>query len=176
MAEQRASEEWVDWVDEQNRVLGAVPRSRMRREKLAHRATYIFIEDHEGRLYVQRRTTIKDYCPGMLDACCGGVVQAGEPWFPSALRELGEEMGIRDVPLQCWGLAWLADDSNQVWGGLYDCVYEGPLQLQAEEVEYVLRMAPAEILARADEFTPDSIAALQIWLARRASGQPVTEL
>ena len=54
-------EEWVDWVDEHNRVLMAVPRSRMRREHLCHRATYIFIEDGLGRLYVQRRTLSKDY-------------------------------------------------------------------------------------------------------------------
>lgn len=176
MAGEQVNEEWVDWVDEHNRVIGAVPRSRMRREQLAHRASYIFIEDHDGRLYVQRRTPIKDYCPGMLDACCGGVVQAGEPWYPSAVRELGEEMGIHDVPLRCWGLAWLADASNKVWGGLYDCVYEGPLTLQVEEVEYVLRMTPDEILARADEFTPDSIAALQVWLQRRASGEPVADI
>ena len=51
-------EEWVDWVDAQNRVLMAVPRSRMRREVLCHRATYIFIEDAQGRLYVQRRTQL----------------------------------------------------------------------------------------------------------------------
>ena len=43
-------EEWVDWVDEHNRVLMAVPRSRMRREHLCHRATYIFIEDGLARL------------------------------------------------------------------------------------------------------------------------------
>ena len=32
-----------------------------------------------------------------------------------------------------------------------------------EEVEYVLRLTVAEILARASEFTPDSIAAIRYW-------------
>ena len=33
-------EEWVDWVDAEDRVIEAVPRSRMRREGLRHRATF----------------------------------------------------------------------------------------------------------------------------------------
>lgn len=161
------SEEWVDWVNEANEVIAAVPRSRMRREHLRHRASYIVILDEEARLYVQRRTQSKDYCPGMLDACCGGVVQAGEAYLPSAYRELAEEMGIRGVSLIEHGLHRLGDDDCPVWGGLYSCHYMGPLQLQAEEVEYVLRLSAEEILARADEFTPDSLQALRIWLALR---------
>ncbi|MGL4205308.1 MAG: NUDIX hydrolase YfcD [Aeromonadaceae bacterium] len=160
-------EEWVDWVDVDDRVLEAVPRSRMRREGLRHRATYIVIEDQAGHLYVQRRTQSKDYCPGMLDACCGGVVQAGEEYEPSALRELDEEMGIRDVPLTSWGTFYHEDEQCRVWGGLYSCHYQGELTLQAEEVEYVLQMPVAEILARQQEFTPDSIQAIKVWLERR---------
>ncbi|GAA4498182.1 NUDIX hydrolase YfcD [Pseudaeromonas paramecii] len=158
------SEEWVDWVNEANEVIAAVPRSQMRREHLRHRASYIVILDEAERIYVQRRTQTKDYCPGMLDACCGGVVQAGEAYLPSAYRELEEEMGIRGVTLTEHGTHLLGDESCPVWGGLYSCHYQGPLQLQAEEVEYVLTMTPAQILARAEEFTPDSLQALQIWL------------
>ena len=165
--EQRANEEWVDWVDEQNRVISAVPRSRMRREHLPHRASYIFIEDHDGRLYVQRRTPIKDYCPGMLDACCGGVVQAGESYDLSALRELEEEMGIRGVSLTPWGTFYTEDHKGKVWGGIYSCCYEGPLCLQVEEVEYVELMTVEQILSRQQEFTADSIVALRHWLERR---------
>ncbi|MFC3912447.1 NUDIX hydrolase YfcD [Pseudaeromonas sharmana] len=163
-----SDEEWVDWVDGDNRVIMAVPRSRMRRERLPHRASYIFISDAGGLLYVQRRTQSKDYCPGMLDACCGGVVQATEPILASALRELEEEMGIRNIPLTSWGDAWLADTDNQVWGSLFSCQYEGQLVLQQSEVEYVVMMSEAEIMSRSAEFTPDSIAALRVWQQRRS--------
>ena len=163
-------EEWVDWVDEHNRVLMAVPRSRMRREHLCHRATYIFIEDGLGRLYVQRRTQSKDYCPGMLEACCGGVVQSGEEYDPSALRELAEEMGIRGVTLDSWGTFYCESHDNKVWGALYSCRYDGPLTLQTSEVEYVLLMSPEEIRAQTSAFMPDSVVAFEHWLARRAQG------
>ena len=163
-------EEWVDWVDEQNRVIAAVPRSQMRREHLPHRASYIFIIDSNSRLYVQRRTLTKDYCPGMLDACCGGVVQAGEAILPSALRELEEEMGIRDTELTAWGDAWLVNEQNRVWASLFSCHYDGELTLQQSEVDAVLMMSEQEIEQRAAEFTPDSIAALHIWQQRRERG------
>ena len=56
-------------------------------------------------------------------------------------------------------------------GGIYSCRYEGPLSLQAEEVEYVELMTAEQILARSEEFTPDSVVALRHWLERRkASG------
>jgi 8-oxo-dGTP pyrophosphatase MutT (NUDIX family) len=163
-----SQEEWVDWVDATNQVLMAVPRSRVRGEVLCHRATYIIIEDGQGRLYVQRRTLLKDYCPGMLDACCGGVVQTGEEYYPSALRELEEEMGIRGVALQSWGTFYSEHAHNKVWGALYSCHYEGELQLQASEVEYVLRMSLEEIWAQREAFMPDSLVALEQWQTRKS--------
>lgn len=161
------SEEWVDWVDEQDQVLQAVPRSQMRRELLRHRATYIVVENSQQQIYVQRRTLSKDYCPGMLDACCGGVVQAGESYDLSAVRELEEEMGISGVSLTPWGSFYTEDHKGKVWGGLYSCCHEGPLRLQVEEVEYVELMTVEEILNRQQEFTADSIVALRHWLERR---------
>lgn len=160
------TEEWVDWVDEHDRLIASVPRSRMRREQLCHRASYIVVQDPNGLIYVQRRTQTKDYCPGMLDACCGGVVQSGEAYLPSAYRELAEEMGIEGVTLQEHGRHLLGGGGTAVWGGLYSCHYAGPLRLQAEEVEYVQTMTVAEILANQNEFAPDSLQALQIWLAQ----------
>ena len=103
----------------------------------------------------------------MLDACCGGVVQAGESYDLSAVRELEEEMGISGVSLTPWGTFYTEDHKGKVWGGIYSCRYEGPLRLQVEEVEYVELMTVEEILNRQQEFTADSIVALRHWLERR---------
>jgi len=107
----------------------------------------------------------------MLDACCGGVVQTGEEYLPSALRELEEEMGIRDVPLESWGTFYSEHENNKVWGALYSCRYEGELQLQASEVEYVLRLSREQIQAQQHEFMPDSLVALSEWQRRKAHGR-----
>ncbi|CAN0442121.1 unnamed protein product, partial [Laminaria digitata] len=48
-----------------------------RRDNLPHRATYVFIQSPGGEsatnpnLWVQKRTMIKDYCPGYLDPSTG---------------------------------------------------------------------------------------------------------
>ncbi|MGY6038021.1 NUDIX hydrolase YfcD [Aeromonas sp. AE23HZ002T15] len=165
--------EWVDVVDEHDRVIGVAERARVRRENLRHRASYILVLDDEGRILVQRRTLGKDFCPGMLDACAGGVVTQGEAMEPSARRELAEELGILDVPLQDFGTFYAEGEeathgcAYRVWGGLFSCRYQGPLQLQAEEVSAVYWMSLAEIAARAAEFTPDSLLAISTWLVRR---------
>ena len=85
---------------------------------------------------MQRRTRTKDYCPGKLDACCGGVLLAGEEYLPSAYRELAEEMGIEGVPLTGHGEFYWGDEQCKVWGGLFSCRYHGPLQLQDRITSY----------------------------------------
>jgi len=72
-------------------------------------------------------------------------------------------MGIVDVVLTPHGSFVHKDNDCNVWGALFSCQFDGELRLQEEEVEYVLLMTGDEIQARADEFTPDSLAALKLW-------------
>ena len=78
-----AAEEIVQIVDENNVETEAVVRSRMRRENLLHRSTFMFVflgSEDEQKLIVQKRTLTKDCSPGAFDVCTGGTVQAGEPY------------------------------------------------------------------------------------------------
>ncbi|MDO2947027.1 NUDIX hydrolase YfcD [Aeromonas simiae] len=160
--------ELVDVVDEKNQAVRIAPRDEVRRDNLAHRATYILVRRGDGRVVVQRRTLSKDFCPGMLDACCGGVVSAGEQYDESALRELGEELGIVGVPLEGFGTFHAKGENYHVWGGLYLCTYDGALTLQEEEVAAVLELTLDEIAERAAEFTPDSLIAIEALRQRGA--------
>ena len=74
MEQQTEVVEWVDIVDGDNIVIAQATRSQMRAENLRHRATYIVVHDGMGKILVQRRTEIKDFHPGFLDATAGGVV------------------------------------------------------------------------------------------------------
>ncbi|CAI5735496.1 unnamed protein product [Peronospora farinosa] len=161
-------------VDEDNHVIGKADRAVMRMFNLPHRASYIVIKNSSGKYYVQRRTISKDYCPGMLDPITGGVVQYGEPMDVSAAREAEEEMGINNTPLRYLTTFYYGDNHSRVWGGLFDCTFDGPLVLQKDEVDEVLTMTADEILARRKEFTPDGMFAfdkyLEIIEAGEASG------
>jgi isopentenyldiphosphate isomerase len=164
-----AADEIVTIVDEHNKVLGAVPRREMRAKNLPHRSTYILVFNAQGELYVQKRTMTKDVFPGYYDPAAGGVVLAGESYEQGAVRELAEEMGIRDVPLTWLFDFYFADERTRVWGGAFSCVYDGKVILQEEEVEDVALMTIAEILRRAETepFTPDGLYVLQQYLEQQ---------
>ena len=95
--------EMVDVVDDDDRVIATVPRSRMRAEVLQHRAVSIAVFGSDGRLLVHRRADTKDVWPGMWDIAAGGVVAAGESYDEAAARELAEGLGIAGVQLVALG-------------------------------------------------------------------------
>jgi isopentenyldiphosphate isomerase len=169
-------DEMVAIVDAGNREVGAAPRSEMRRQGLIHRSSYILVWNGQGELYVQKRTLTKDIYPGYWDVAAGGVVLAGETYEQGASRELAEELGIENVPLEPQFDFYFEDRaesglSARVWGRVFACRWEGPLRLQAEEVERVVLMTPEEVLRRAGQepFTPDGIEVVRRVLKTRRS-------
>jgi 8-oxo-dGTP pyrophosphatase MutT (NUDIX family) len=159
--------EWVDIVDEENQVIAQATRQEMRKKVLRHRASYIVVHNGMDKILVQKRTDTKDFYPGRLDACAGGVVQSGEEVLASARREAEEELGIADVPFAEHGTFYFESNDCCVWGTLFSCVSHGPFALQAEEVAEVDWLTLDEIDERKSEFTPDSIHALALWKNRR---------
>ncbi len=91
-------DELVDVVDDENEVVGVVPRRTLRTENLLHRCTYVFVLNAAGELYVHRRTDTKDVYPGFYDVVAGGVNAAGESYDACARRELEEELGVAAEP------------------------------------------------------------------------------
>lgn len=170
--------ELVEIVDENNHVLQPKLRYEMRRDKLIHRATYAFIRDSQNYFYVQKRSTLKDYCPGFFDPTPGGVVAAGESYEETNQREIEEEMGIKGVECRHLFTFYYEDHRIRCFGDAWEAVYDGPLKLQKEEVEAVEMMSLTEILQRADRgenFTPDSIHACREYVKIRGYLDPMGE-
>ena len=161
------NDEIVTIVDDDNNVVGALPRREMRHQRLPHRSTYVLVFNSHGDLYVQKRAQIKDVFPGYYDPVAGGVVLADESYEACARRELEEEMGIRHVPLTWLFNFYYADDRARVWGGVFSCVYDGPIVLQEEEVESGAFAPIPDILQRAqtEPFTPDGMYVLRRYLS-----------
>jgi 8-oxo-dGTP pyrophosphatase MutT (NUDIX family) len=162
------ADEIVVIVDQDNNIVGAVPRREMRAKRLAHRSTYILVFNSRGELYVQKRTLTKDVFPGYYDIAAGGVVLAGETYEQGAARELEEEMGIRDVPLTRLFDFYFENKHTRLWGCAFSCTYDGVVVLQEEEVESGAFVPVDDILRRAETqpFTPDGIYVLQRYLNR----------
>eukprot|EP00605_Chrysophyceae_sp_TOSAG23-4_P002536 GSChrysophyteH1.ASY1.ANO1.2801.1 assembled CDS len=175
----QAAEEMVDIVDENNVTIGPRRRAEMRENKLRHRATYAFVRDSSGYFYVQKRSMLKDYCPGYWDPTPGGVVSAGESYEETNRREIEEEMGIpADSPMEHL-FTWLyEDDRCRCFGDCWEVIYDGPIKLQRTEVDVVEKMSMREILDRSSDsssgydFTADSMDAVRKYVELKGCLEP----
>lgn len=158
-------EEIVCLVDRSDRIIGQAPRSKVRKEALIHRVTYILVFNHAGQLLLQKRTGMKDLYPGYYDAAAGGVLSAGESYRASAERELEEELGIKNAPLRAHFDHYFERPGNRCWGRVFSCVHNGPFTLQASEVQGAQFVDIQLILSRHYQpITPDTQEVLEKWL------------
>ncbi len=94
--------EMLPVVDANDRVVGRERRGVIHRRGLLHRAVHVLLFDQAGRLYLQRRSRIKDTHPGKWTSSASGHVDPGESYEVAAVRELREELGL-DCPLTYLG-------------------------------------------------------------------------
>ena len=159
--------ERIAWVDEQDNLLGGLPRAELRERGLIGRGTFILLFNSAGLLCVHRRTLSKAIYPGYWDVAAGGMVGEGESYAESAARELHEELGIAGVPLREHGRFHFAEPGNRLWGAVFSAISDAPLLLQPEEVLEARFIAPQQALAEAQAkpYCPDSLQALRLYLA-----------
>lgn len=131
---QRA-DELFDVVDEQDRVVGQERRADVHARKLRHRAIHVLVFDRAGRVFLQRRSLLKDSAPGRWDSSCSGHLDAGEDYDAAAVRELEEEIGVK---LAATPARWLRLEACAQTGWEFVWVYrlehEGPFRLHPAEI------------------------------------------
>lgn len=120
------SDEWVEHVDPDDRVVELVTRARMRARNLRHRSTAVVVLTSDGRLVVHRRADAKDLHPGRWDVAAGGVVAPGESYHDAAVRELAEEVGLVGVELTPIGVGRHEDEHSRELCHAYLVVHDGP--------------------------------------------------
>lgn len=145
--------EYLDIVDENGNPTGeTVERSFAHKNGVWHRTSHVWIlRKREGKIEVllQKRADTKSF-PGCYDISSAGHITAGQGFLDSAVRELGEELGItatEDELLFCGDRKIIWDD---VFFGeeyhdrqftkvflLWADVDEKSLTLQEEEVSAV---------------------------------------
>jgi isopentenyldiphosphate isomerase len=170
-----SADELIEIVDQNNVPQEPCLRKVMRANKLIHRATYAFVKNSQNYYYVQKRSTLKDYCPGYFDPTPGGVVGAGESYAETNAREIEEEMGITNASMEHLFTFYYEDQRIRCFGDAWEVVHDGPLRLQVEEVESVHLMSMEEILQRSDageKFTPDSVFACREYVKQRGLQHP----
>lgn len=154
--------ESVAWIDEHDNVIEFVPRSRMRAERLRHRAVFVAVTDGSGRILVHRRSPAKDVWPGWCDIAVGGVVTADESYDEAARRELAEEIGLVGIepePIDGGVPRPYDDETVSLLGRCYQVVSTGPFTFADGEIVdawWVARDAMTDAIG-GENFLPDSI-------------------
>ena len=137
-----ADTELVDIVNENNEVIDTVLRKEMRQKHLPHRASYIAYCDRQNRFLVEVRTLTKDYAPGLLDACIGGVNSTKIDFY---------DLGFEKIP------------SGDLFLYGYLCFAKGDAITvrQESEVSGILYLKEEELLKLENCCVPDSLYAFK---------------
>ena len=165
MPAREPSDELVNVVDEDDRVVDTVPRREIRTRNLLHRCTYVLVRRSDGRINVHRRTDSKDVDPGAFDMLPGGVCVAGETYDYCARRELEEELGIAGAELRPLFRHRYSGPDGEAWGAVYEVTWDGPIAMQPEEVvwnDWVTREQLERMLG-ALAFCRDSVEIYRRW-------------
>ena len=137
--------EWVDLVDEADRVIGRASRAEVRARNLLHRNVAILCLDSAGRVYVQRRSDTKDLFPGLYDPLVAGVVSSGEDYDAAAVRELREELGVVGPRPEHLFHHRYEGEATRSQTAVFRVVWNGPIRHEDGEVAWGAFCAPSEI-------------------------------
>jgi len=130
------SQELLDVVDENDRVVAVKTRGEIHAQGLMHRAVHILVFNQQGDLFIQKRSMNKDESPGLWDTSAAGHVDSGEDYVGCAVRELFEELGITvQSPLEFLFKLQPKIVSGMEHNVVYSYVDDGPFQLQEEEID-----------------------------------------
>lgn len=153
------SQELLDVLDTDLRVVGRATRQEVHSRGLLHRAVHILVVGSDGRLLLQRRSAAKASYPLAWDTSVGGHVGAGEDPLLSALRECHEELGIQVRATDLESLGGYLFDAGTLdaeWVESWLVVHDGPFAPDPAEVEAVAFFTASEVeeLIRRGQTTP----------------------
>jgi isopentenyl-diphosphate delta-isomerase type 1 len=167
------SDEFFDLVDEHDRVTGRAARRDVHAHGWRHRAVHVFVFNHAGQVFLQKRSMTKDMSPGLWDSSCSGHVDAGEDYDAAAWRELDEELGLKLAkPPVRWMRVEACEDTASEFVWVYRLESEGPFVLHPEEIERGEWVEPAELDRRIAANPQDYCSAFRlIWNKAQASNR-----
>jgi len=94
------SDELIEIVNNDNKVVGLGKRGYVHDLNLMHRSVHIVLLNKNNEIFLQQRAWHKDSEPGKWDTSAAGHVSLGESTLVAAKRECNEELGLRTPSLE----------------------------------------------------------------------------
>jgi 8-oxo-dGTP pyrophosphatase MutT (NUDIX family) len=134
-------DEWVDVIDEKDRITGRATKTDVHRQGLRHRVAAVLLQRADGKYLIPTASGIKAEA-GLLYHSAAGHVLSGESYPDSARRELQEETGLSAVDLEYLGTFWFKKDypfrTEKERFYVYRAIYRrrmGAVRLNEEQVK-----------------------------------------
>jgi len=150
----------IAFVDDQDNVIGAGTQEEARENGIRHRVSRIILVNSNGEVLLSRRAAHLSSNPGLWSVSAAGHVDEGETYEYAALREMEEEIGVKDVPLTEIGYFYSEGNSQngaKQFARIYKGIYDGEVHPNPEEVWEVKWVSRSEldtlIAEKSAEFT-----------------------
>lgn len=132
-------EEHVVLVNEQDEVLGTMPKMEAHEKGVLHRAFSVFILNKNGEIMLQQRAADKYHSPLLWTNTCCSHQREGESNIEAGKRRLMEEMGFSTALKELFSFIYKAPFDNGLTEHELDHVmigyYEDPPVINRDEVE-----------------------------------------
>ncbi|MEK6900036.1 MAG: NUDIX domain-containing protein [Nanoarchaeota archaeon] len=112
-------EEIMDYVDENDNILGQDTKENIKEKNLNYRVVHIWVLGKEGKLMVCRRPNNKKAYAGLWTSSAGGHVQTGESYEVAAKRELKEELALEGELKHLFKIRYKHPRGNYVFTDLW---------------------------------------------------------
>jgi isopentenyl-diphosphate delta-isomerase len=148
-----SSSSFIDRVDDADRPIGIVERSRVFDERANFRVVHVFVFRSTGELLVQRLGLERDRHPGLWGSSVAGYLHRGESYLDAAGRRLAEELRL-ETPLVRHGTTWMRDRGCKKFIHLYLTTADTPEIGEPDHIE-ALEFRSVEKLRRELELRPE---------------------
>jgi len=152
------TEEMVDIVDEQDKVIGRTTRREAHAKGLLHRVVHVVVENGAGKILCLKRGQNVDTRPGFISNCAEHV-KAGQGYEATAKRATKEELGVAANP-KFLGTIPVYDGAHNTIIGCYKANHEGPFKIDETELEKAEFRGLEEIkdgIGRGEKYSPTFI-------------------
>lgn len=106
------TEERLDIIDEEDRIIGQATKSVAHAKGLRHRVGAVLLQREDGKYLIPTASGVKVEA-GRLYHSAAGHVLSGESYEESAMRELLEETGLKGDGIEYLGTFWFEETYAQ---------------------------------------------------------------
>lgn len=143
-------EENVVLVNEENVVLGLMPKLEAHKRGKLHRAISLLLYNSKGEMLIQQRAASKYHWPMIWSNAVCSHPRENESFEDAANRRLDEELGIKCTLTEIYRFVYKAtDESTGLIEHEYDVVfrgdYDGEIPFNPEEINAIRWISPEKL-------------------------------